>query len=97
MSVTYPLITRDSISVTNVTNEAVEVYDGQDSFRFGPNETKVLKADLALRVQAQNTSHLSLPDLGANGSRFWPEHPKGNNKTGKLVQEVILYGNECRT
>ena len=85
MAITYPGITRDTIPVTNVTNQAVEVYDGQDAVSFGPNETKVFAADLALRLQSQKTTHLSLPDQGSNGNIVWPEHPLGNNKTAKPV------------
>lgn len=85
MAITYANFDRTSIPVTNVTNEAVEVYDGQDAIRFGPNETRILAGDLAIRVQALKTTHLSLPDQGSNGNIVWPEHPLGNNKTAKPV------------
>jgi len=85
MAITYTDTGRESIPVTNVTNEAVEVFDGQDAIRFAPNETKVLAGAVALRVQALKTTHLSLPDQGTTGNIVWPEHPTGNNKTDKPV------------
>lgn len=76
MAQTYANTDRTGITLTNVSNAAIEVYDNRTSYRFGPGESKTMEADKALRLNSQN-GNLKLPDQGsdATGNLFGKEIP----------------------
>jgi hypothetical protein len=86
MAATYGLNDRTSLVVTNCTNAQIDVFDERTTYHFGPNEEKTLAADLAVRLNGQN-SNLKLPDQGssATGVLFGKEAPGSGAATAQKV------------
>ena len=80
MADNYSTFDRTHLTLTNVSNSAVEVYDNNTSFHFGPGEKKSFEASRALRLNSQD-GRLKLPDLGSNGNQFLKEIP-GSSAVG---------------
>lgn len=76
MASTYTDTGRVSITLTNTSNVAVEVYDARTAYRFGPGQSRTVAGDLAVRLNAQD-GRLSLPDETATGNLFTKGIPLG--------------------